>query len=285
MAELACNLVRYSLGIAPAGPLPGQFLQCLVWPGRNAGFYRILISQFVEAEAAAIDNFHRAGNCLRMTAEEPCHLFRRFQMPIREALAPKSGIIDRAALADAGDDILQDAARGDMVKHVAGSDRGHAGGPRHRRQLLQPNGVVRTAPQGEGEIRAIPEIVAQPVKTLRQLVIHTIGNEDRQKTFGMVDKIAPIEMAGALAGAAFAEGQQPAQPAVGGAVRGIDQHGCIVGEIEAAADDEADACDFGCLVGSDDPGERIAVADAERWYPQFECPNEQLFRARRTAQK
>ena len=48
---------------------------------------------------------------------------RRLQMPIGVAFATKPQRINGAAFADAGDDILQDTARGCVEQHVVGGDQ------------------------------------------------------------------------------------------------------------------------------------------------------------------
>ena len=53
----------------------------------------------------------------------------------------------------------------------------------------------------------------------------------------MRDHIGVVEMAFASGGAALAEGQQPREPAIGGAIRGVGEQARAVAQIEAAPDD------------------------------------------------
>ena len=62
----------------------------------------------------------------RMALEEPRHLGRGLQEPIGEALAPEAGVIDRAALANAGHDVLEHPALGRVIEHVVRRDGRHA---------------------------------------------------------------------------------------------------------------------------------------------------------------
>src|SRR5208283_100652 len=95
--------------------------------------------------------------------------------------------------------------------------------------------------------------------------IYTLSLHDALPiSVGMGGEVRPGERAGALAGAALADGEQAAEPRVGRAVGGVDQDGGGVGQVEPAADDEADASVGGALVGADDAGQRVAVGDAER---------------------
>ena len=54
-------------------------------------------------------------------------------MAVGVALAPEAGLVDRNAFADAGDDILQDAALGTVEQHVVGRD----GRDPHRRRHVR----------------------------------------------------------------------------------------------------------------------------------------------------
>ena len=74
-------------------------------------FFGILVGELVEREAAALGDLDRARQRLGIAAEQPCHLRRRFQIAIGMALAAEAGVVDGAVVPDAGDDILQDAAR------------------------------------------------------------------------------------------------------------------------------------------------------------------------------
>jgi len=65
----------------------------------------------------------------------------------------------------------------------------------------------------------------------------------------------------------------------------IDQHRHTVGEVEAAADNQADACGLRRLVGPDDAGERIPVHHGQRFDPGERRLGEQLLTGRRPPQK
>jgi hypothetical protein len=70
-------------------------------------------------------------------------------------------------------------------------------------------------------------------------------------------------MALALARACLADRQQPAEAAIGRAVGWIDQQRRSTLQIEAAADDEANARRLRGFIGAHDAGQRIPVDDAE----------------------
>jgi hypothetical protein len=69
----------------------------------------------------------------------------------------------------------------------------------------------------------------------------------------------------AFGGAAFAEGEELAEPGVRRAGAGVDEEfeAGGLGEAEAAADEKGDVAFLGLGVGADDPGERVGVGDCE----------------------
>ena len=98
----------------------------------------------------------------------------------------------------------------------------------------------------------------------RACLIGLIGHEHRDQALAISDDIGPIETALRLAAALLAERQQPAEPRISGPVDRIDEDGHAIGEIEAAADDQAHARGLGGLMGADDAGEAVAVGDRQR---------------------
>ena len=98
-------------------------------------------------------------------------------------------------------------------------------------------------------------------------------------------RVGPVEIAFGLAAALLAERQQPAQPRIGRPVGRIDQDRHAVGEIEPAADDQADAGGLGGLMGAHDAGQRVAVDDGERLDAEDGGVREQLLAGRRAPQE
>ncbi len=101
----------------------------------------------------------------------------------------------------------------------------------------------------------------------------------------MRDHIGVVEMAFAFGGAALAEGQQPREPAIGGAIRGVGEQARAVAQIETAADDEADPDLFGRMMRAHDAGKAVAVGDRDRPMTERGRGQHQLVRMRGAAQK
>ena len=84
---------------------------------------------------------------------------------------------------------------------------------------------------------------------------------------------------------ALVEKQQPAQPAVGGAIDRIDQEHRVVAQVEATADDRAHPGHLGRLIGAHDPGQGAAVAERQRLDPAQRRLAEQVLAAAGAAQE
>ena len=200
VAELGGDGLGDRLGIAPGRALPGQPLQGrLRRQARMLDLVGILVAQFGKIETAALDDLGRARDRARVAREQPRHLRRRPQMAVGEAFAAEAGGVDRAAFADAGEHVLQDAPLGCMVEHIAGRDRGDPGRGRPLGEALQAGGIVRASPQGQGEIGPVAELRPQPSQRARELVVRLVGHQDREQPVAAAREIVPVEMAGSLA--------------------------------------------------------------------------------------
>ena len=116
-------------------------------------------------------------------------------------------------------------------------------------------------------------------------LIRLVAQQDRDEALVPDLHIVPTQRAFALAGAALAEAEQAAQARIGGPVGGIDEKRRAIREIEPASDHEPDARLLGGLMRAHDPGQRIAIGDAERRDAQELRLLEQFARARCAAQK
>ena len=121
------HVIWQALGIPPGRAFPGQTFQGGLRSERWVGaLLRILIRQFVEGEAAAIDDLQCAGQRFGIAREQPVHLLGRFKIAVGMPLAAIPQLVDGDVVADAGHDILKDASSGLMEEHVIGDDGRHA---------------------------------------------------------------------------------------------------------------------------------------------------------------
>src|ERR1700722_2251237 len=110
---------------------------------------------------------------------------------------------------------------------------------------------------------AVAEDVPQPSQFLWQAFPETVRQEDCQKPFVPFFDIRPIDMAGPLSGALFAERQKTTEARIGFAIRRIDEERRSALQIEAASDDETHARYLGRFIGAHHAGERIPIGNAE----------------------
>ena len=115
-------------------------------------------------------------------------------MAIGVAFAAETELVNRAFLADRGDDVLQHPAIGTVVEHIAGGERGEAVsvGGLHRLGKAPP--FARAAPGGEADVAAFAEDVDGGGERGRRRTAaprHQRGDE----AVGMRGDILPMEEA------------------------------------------------------------------------------------------
>ena len=268
MVEQAGDLVGNARGVARGGPLPGQPCQGLL--RRKAGEYRlagILVGQFVERKAALSGDLQAALQCLGMAGEQPAHFPSRLQVAIAGTLAQETDIVDAAPGADAGHHVLEDAAGGVVVEHVAGR---HRADPHLRGQagdLVQAELILRPPPQAQRDIRVGAKYPGQATKPGGAVVVRLVRHQHRDEPLGVFGEVVPAEQAGSLAAAPLAARQQAAEATIGRPVGGIDQDRGTVGEFQPAADNQPDAGRLRRLMGADDAGQAIAIGDRQGGEP------------------
>ena len=158
---------------------------------------------------------------LGIVAEAPRHLLRRLQMPVGTALAAEAEFVDRAFLADRGDDVLQHApvGRGRRARRrsrAASGRSARAAASSWCSRIASPGRrccVRQTWPRS-------PNISAIQRSASGSPRIGDAGHQRADQPFGMRRDILPMEEAFALlallrVGARLAEGEQAGEPAPG----------------------------------------------------------------------
>jgi len=172
-----------------------------------------------------------------------------------------------------------------VKEHVVGHDGTDLRRGSGVRELVKPELVVRPASERQRQVGAVGEGIAQLAQVKATIVVGHVRHEHRDQTLAIGDHVDPCEAAFALARAPLAEREQPAEPRVSGSVGRIDQERHAVGQIKAAADDQAHA---GCLrsfVCANDTGKAVAVDDRKRLDALDRCLCEELVGRRRPAQE
>ena len=97
-------------------------------------------------------------------------------------------------------------------------------------------------------------------------IVRRQGDDDQ--ALGVGGDVVEIKRALAFLGAALAQGEQPAEPAVSRAVRWIDEQARRVLKVEPRADDEFDPHLLGGEMGADCAGKAVAVGDGDGVEPE-----------------
>ena len=106
--------------------------------------------------------------------------------------------------------------------------------------------------------------VAEPGKLRRELLAPRLRRQrDQHLSLGMGKHVLPMQHASALGRAPLAEGEQPAEAAVGSAVAGIAEERGAVGEVEPRPCQQPYAGPLRRHMGAHRAGERVAVGDAD----------------------
>ena len=254
-----------ALGIAPGRALPGHNLQlplgCAAFTHHLLG---VFVAQLFEREAAAFGDLHRIGQGTGMIAKEGNHLRGGLEMAFRVGREAPAGGVDGAALADAGEQIVEPAPLGDVLVHVAGRDQRHALRLREGCESGQAADVVAPVAAGGGQV----ERCVQPLSVPRQPVGETgtghfrrQGNEDLLP--GRFHDILAHEPTLPLGCAPASAGDQAGQTAVALPGDGQAEQGRPVLEVEAGAGNEAQLRLAGGVVGAHDPRQGVAVGERQ----------------------
>ncbi len=158
------------LRVAPLEPFPGQAFEPrlgIFAVGRD--LVGVFVGQFLEAEIAAACQFSRVGDRLRIVCEQPCHFARTFQMPLGVAIEAEACLVDGAGLADAGENVLQAAARRVVAEHVVGRDERNARGFGDGGKTMEPFRIVSMKAIGGGEIDTAFELSCQILQMLLEI--------------------------------------------------------------------------------------------------------------------
>ena len=76
---------------------------------------------------------------------------------------------------------------------------------------MKPDLVVRPAAQGQGQVGAVAERVAQSPQPKPAFIVGQIRHEHGDQAFAVNENIRPLEMTLGLAAALLAERKQPAE--------------------------------------------------------------------------
>ncbi len=94
-------------------------------------FVGIIVFELVERECDPVGKADGFGDGVGRFVEKLRHLVWRFQMPFGIGFQKTARLVQRDMLANAGDDVLQFAPFGTVIKHIIGGQQRHTGRVRH----------------------------------------------------------------------------------------------------------------------------------------------------------
>src|SRR5581483_2328341 len=128
---------------------------------------RVAVAQFGERERAARGDLERALDGRRIVGEQAGERVWALQVVLGVRLEAAAGGVDGDAFADAGEHVLQWAARGRVVEHLVGGDDRDAGAARAVAQARFGVDLLGAAVARGQRVQAIAERGAQLVERPR----------------------------------------------------------------------------------------------------------------------
>ena len=188
-------------------------------------------------------------------------------------------LIDRAFLADAGHDVGERAAPGDMHERIVDGDQRRAVLLGEIAQGFEPVPVVAHIEVLAGEIDIARAGVDPAFDPGREAPVQLVGRQDDQGLpLRMGEQVFFGYEALALGAGAAAERDQARQAAIGRAVGRVGEKALAAGEIEPCADDQVEPDLLGLGMGAHDAGQRIAVGDGNGLMAEKGGLRDELFR-------
>ena len=207
---------------------------------------RVLVGQVAHGEAAGRHDAHRRVHRVLVPGEEASHLGFRLQVRLGVGRGGEAERVDRGAEADGGQHVGQAPPVRVVEADAAGGEQRRAGRARHRRQevealaVVPAEAVVGGAEQGQGEAAAERRGVAGQAGGERR--VRRFGRQQRHhQPVRVLEEVVAGDAALAFRRFHPALGEQPREPAVGGAVRGPGEvFAAVVRQADARAGDEAE---------------------------------------------
>ena len=213
-----------------------------------------------------------------MAPEEPLHLLGRLQVPLGAGEAMEAQLLDGAAEADGGDDVLQRPPLGHVIVHVVGGDEAHA---HPGREIVEIGEALRHRRRGTASSRRGSSGRRRGAASWRRRSWKAGSSsfsrrqDDGEDVLGEFREVVEGEIALALGGAAIALASAAAtaacSPRGSSDRRAGNNRRCVS---MSRADQQLDARQMLAAflpvkilhrrIGAHDAGQRVAVGDADR---------------------
>ena len=249
-----------------------------------AQFGGVIVGELIEREIDALDQADRFGDGLRRRCEQSRHFLRALQMAFGVAAEQAAGIVECAALADAGYDIGDRAPLGGVHDNVVDGDERQAGLARKRQALREIAPHMRAVACDEREPQTPPRRVAQSLR-------RRAGHRYQQQAVRILQEVVEAQQALAFLRARIGLCQHAAQAPPGYAIPRIgDDVGRSILEDQPGAGDDlegADLVEFFTRINmrAHDARDRIAVGDPDPRMAERGRGRHELLRMRGAAQE
>ncbi len=170
------DLFRHAVRPAAGHALLGQLAQvtCRRIAGRH-DLVGIFVTQLVEREVDCLRNVYGFGEQLGRI--HMCEDVERAQVAFAVRIQQETGLVDRDALANRRQRVLQDAARTAMHVYVTAGDQRQSEPATHRRQCRELFLLPAVGEQLDGDPQSVTKRLAQPV-ILHVEVILFVGHPE-----------------------------------------------------------------------------------------------------------
>jgi hypothetical protein len=277
------NAVR----IAFAYTDPGQPHQLLLRRTFRAGhLVGVFVFQLIERERTALGDLKRTHEGVGPAAEQARHLLRAFQVPFGIGFQAEAGFLDGAMLADASNQVEQRLAPGFVHTYIVGRDQGRTAGLGQPGERNEPPGIVAAVEVLCGQVAGAGETYAQIFERMPEGLVRRLGRQhDQDLALAVGDQLGQGETARALFGAALAQGEQAAEPAIGRPVARIAEQLRAVLRHQTGAGQQLQSRLPGCHMGAHHAGQRVAVGRPDGGQAQRLGGQHQLVRVRGAPQE
>ena len=207
VTEAAVDVFGNAVRITLAGSFPRAIDEVLHhrFTGR-ADFGGIVVFELFEREAGdALGDLQGAADGLRVVAEEAEHFGGALDVAFGVGEEVEAGLLDGAALADAGENVLEFTAGGVVVVDVVGGDEGDPEGAGEPGEFGEAGFVVAVVNAGGGEGEAVVvEGFAEGAERFDEAVFYDGGRDgDGQVSFGVFEQVVEREVAFAFFARSF----------------------------------------------------------------------------------
>jgi hypothetical protein len=134
---------------------------------RRNEFVGVFVLELVHFEVALLGDFESAVDRLGMLGEKPVHLLGRFEIAFGVGKEFEAGVVDGAAVADAGENILKRATAGVVIIDGVGGEERNLSFVAESDEVLEMGFIIDPVKARDGEGKAGAQNFAKFEKHIR----------------------------------------------------------------------------------------------------------------------